>query len=202
MAYNPATYGSSLINQVSVAHGANTAAIVDMTAKTAGILLCQLVTASSAITVATTFSLYRLSGQTASSPITTLSAGPSSGATSISVVSATYIPTKCTILLIPAAGGAGELVTVTNVSGTTLTVNALINAYSSGAYVFVMEQTATGGTIAPSSSTGTWAATTEYSASIYPPSFVQGAGALWAIVASNGDASNSVTITVNLDYCA
>lgn len=201
MAYVPATYGSSLINQVSVAAGKNSAAIVNLTAITAGMLLCQLVTAGSAITVATTFSLYRLSGQGAAAPLTTMT-GATAGATSFTVGSATYIPTNCTLILVPAGGGAGELVTVTGVSGTTITCSALINTYASGAYIFAMEQTATGGTVAPASSAGTWAASTEYSASIYPPSFVSGAGALWAIVAKNGDATNAVTITVNLDYDA
>jgi hypothetical protein len=196
--YNASTYGSSLINQLSVAAGKNAATIVDLTGKTAGMILCKILCGASAPTVATTFSLYRLPSQASgSAPITTLSAGPSSGATSISVVSATGISTKCAILVVSASTGLGELVTVTGVSGTTLTVNALVNSYSSGAYVFVMEQTASGGSIAPGSS---WAASTEYSCSIYTPSFVTGAGALWGLVVVNGDGTNAVTVTANLDY--
>ncbi len=81
--------------------------------------------------------------------------------------------------------------TVTNVSGTTLTVLPTINAYSTNDLVFLIEQTASGGAVAPGSS---WAANTEYSTTIYPPS-----AWLWIIAAKNGDSTNSVTVTVNLD---
>ncbi len=187
--YSAGSYGG-VINALSVAHGANTAALVDLSTKVGGALLCKILTGSSAITAAVTFGLYRVTAATASGN-TTLSAGPSSGATSISVTSATGISKNCVIAVVTASGLVGELVTVSNISGTTLTVSALINSYSTNDLVFLIEQTASGGTVAPGSS---WAASTEYSTTIYPP-----AAWLWIIAAKNGDATNAATVTVNLD---
>ncbi len=187
--YSAGSYGG-VINAVSVAHGANSAALVDLSTKLGGALLCKILTAASAITTATTFSAYRISGATASGN-TTLSAGASGGATSLSVNSATGIGKNTVIAVVTASGLVGELVTVTNVSGSTLTVNATINAYSTNDLVFLIEQTPSGGSVAPGLS---WAANTEYSTTIYPP-----AAFLWILAAKNGDGSNSVTVTVTLD---
>jgi hypothetical protein len=201
MAYVASTYGSSLINGVSVAAGKNVATIVDLTAKTAAMLLCKILVGGTAPTIATTFNLYRLPSQVnGSSPITTITTGVSIGATGITLSSMTGITGKCVLLLINQSTGVGELVTVTSISGApTISCAALTNAYTTGAYVFVMEQTASGGSVQPGSS---WVANTEYSTSIYPPSFVQGAGGLWAIVATNGDSTNAVTVNCNMDYVA
>ena len=202
MSYVASTYGSSLINQVSVAAGKNAAAIVDLTTKTAGFLLCKILCGSSPPTVATTFSLYHLPSQAGiASPITTVTSSVSAAATSFSVGSATGISTKCTLIMVNPATGLGELVTVTGVSGTTLTVNALINNYTSatgGVYanIFVMEQSTT----YPLQPGTSWAASTEYSATMYVPGFALSAGALFAVVALNGDATYAVTVTCNLDY--
>jgi len=188
--YSAGSYGG-VINAVSVAHGANTAALVDLTNKLGGALLCKILTAAPAITSAVTFSCYRVTCATAASSNTTLFAGASSGATTLSVNSAAGISKNCTIAVVTASGSVGELVTVTNVSGTTLTVSATINAYGTNDLVFLIEQTASGGTVAPGSS---WAANSEYSTTIYPP-----AAFLWIIAAKNGDSTNSATVTVNLD---
>jgi len=186
--YSAGTYGG-VINAVSVAHGANSAALVDLSTKLGGALLCKILTASSAITAATTFSLYRVTAATASGN-TTLSGNASAGATSLGLNSATGISKNCIIAVVTASGVVGEIVTVTNVSGTTLTVSATINAYSTNDLVFVIEQMPTA-TVAPGSS---WVANTEYSQSIYPP-----AAFLWIIAAKNTDTTNAVTVTINLD---
>jgi hypothetical protein len=187
--YSAGTYGG-VISAVSVAHGATTAALVDLTTKMDGALLCKILTGTSPITVATTFKLYRITCATAAASNTTLSASASAGATSLSVNSATGISKNCVIAVVTASGLVGEIVTVSTVSGTTLTVTATINAYSTNDLVFLIEQTPTT-TVQPGTS---WSANTEYSVSIYPPLSM-----LWIIAAANGDSSNSVTVTVNLD---
>jgi hypothetical protein len=186
--YSAGSYGC-VINAVSVTHGSNTAALVDLSTKLGGALLCKILTAATAITTATTFSLYRITCATASGN-TTLSGNASAGATSLTVNSATGISKNCIIAVVTAGGLVGEIVTVSNVSGTTLTVTATINAYSTNDLVFLIEQTATA-TCAPG---GSWAANTEYSQSLYPP-----AAFLWIIAAKNADSTQSVTVTVNLD---
>jgi hypothetical protein len=188
--YTPGSLGNG-INAVSLAHGTSIACLIDATLVLGVAANCQILTGASAITAAVTFSMYRAPGQTKAAPQTTLSAGPSSGATSISVTSATGIGKNCLIAIIPAAGGVGEIVTVSNVSGTTLTVGALTNSYSSSDLVFLLEQTPTGGASSPGSS---WAANTEYGSSLYPP-----ASWLWICGVKNTDTSNAATISITYD---
>ena len=91
-----------------------------------------------------------------------------------------------------AAGLTGEIVTISSVSGTTLTLSAgTINAYSTGDLVFLVEQAASGGTIAPGSS---GVANAVYSTSIYPPP-----AWLWIVQAVNADTAQSVTVSATLD---
>jgi hypothetical protein len=187
--YSAGSLGNG-INAVSLAHGASIACVIDGTTILAWAATCKILMGASPITVGVTFSLYRAPGQTAAAPQTTLSAGPSSGATSISVTSATGISKNCIIAIIPAAGGLGEIATVTNVSGTTVTVGALTNSYLTNDYVFLIEQTPTTA-VAPGLG---WAANTEYSQSIYSPSNM-----LYVLGVKNGDASNSATVTVTID---
>jgi hypothetical protein len=66
-----------------------------------------------------------------------------------------------------------------------------ISAYSAGDLVFLIEQTASGGTIGPGAS---WSANTTYSTSIYPP-----ASWVWIVQAVNGDAAQPVSVSVALD---
>jgi hypothetical protein len=187
--YQAGTLGNG-INAVSLASGKSIACVWDCTTVLASAATCKILAGATAITTATTFSIYRCPGQSASAPQTTLSAGPSSGATSISVTSATGISKNCIIGIIPAAGGVGEIATVSTVSGTTVTVAALTNGYSTGDYVFLIDQTATV-TASPGTS---WVANTEYSQSIYSP-----ANMLYLIGVKNADASYSVVVTVTID---
>jgi hypothetical protein len=191
--YSAGTPGN-VINGVSLAAGGskNSAALVDLSTVLGGALHCQMTTGSTAPTAATTFRCFRAYASTAASPSTTLSAGASAGATSLSVNSASGINKGQQIAIITAAGLVGEIVTVSSISGTTLTLSAgMINNYSTNDLVFLIEQTASGGTVAPGSS---WAANTTYSTTIYPPS-----AWLWIVQAINADTAQAVVVSVTLD---
>jgi hypothetical protein len=95
---------------------------------------------------------------------------------------------------VTAAGLVGELATVSAISGTTLTVGALTNSYSTNDLVFLIEQNPTGGTCNPASSTGTWVANTTYSQSLYPPSSF-----LWILGVTNNDGTQTVTVSNTTD---
>ncbi len=187
--YSAGSLGN-VINAITVAKGANSAALVDLSTALGGALLCKILTGSAVITAAVTFGCYRVTGATATGK-TTLSAGALAGAASLTVGSASGIGKNTVIAVVKAAGLFGELVTVSNVSGTTLTVSPIINSYSSNDLVFLIEQTPSGGLVAPGAS---WVANTEYSTTIYPP-----AAWLWIIAAKNTDATNSAIVTVTLD---
>ena len=121
---------------------------------------------------------------------TTLSSGASAAATSISVGSTTNIQKGTSLAIVSASTKAGEVVVVSAISGTTLTISALENAYSSGALVFIIEDTASGGVVTPGTS---WTTNASYSTTLYPPIGV------WALQALNGDATYAVTVTVLTD---
>jgi hypothetical protein len=191
--YSAGTPGN-VINGVALAAGGtkNTAALVDLSTVLGGALHCQMTIGSTAPTAATTFRCFRAYAATAASPGTTLSAAASSGATTLSVNSASGINRGQQIAILTAAGLVGEVVTVSSISGATLTLAAgTINGYSTNDLVFLIEQTASGGTVAPGSS---WAANTTYSTTIYPPS-----AWLWIVQAVNADPAQAVTVSVTLD---
>ncbi len=104
--YSAGSYGG-VIGGVSVAHGANVAALVDLSTKLGGALLCKILTGSPPITAAVTFSCYRVTCATASGN-TTLSSGAPAGATSLSVASAIGISKNCIIAVITASGLVGR----------------------------------------------------------------------------------------------
>jgi hypothetical protein len=188
--YTPGTVGN-VLNAVPIAAGKNAAALVDLSTVLGGALDCSMATGAPPPTAATTFAAYRVHAAGAAGN-TNLSAGVTAGATAIGVNSAAGIGKGQKIAIVTAAGLVGEAVTVASVSGTALTLSAgTTGAYSAGDLVFLIEQTASGGTVAPGSS---WAANTTYGTSIYPPS-----AWVWIVQASNGDATNSVTVTVTLD---
>lgn len=192
--YSAGTPGN-VINGVSLASGGtkNAAALVDLSTVLGGALNCQFTTGATGPTAATTFRAYRAIAATAAGN-TTLSAGAAAGATSLSVGSATGINKGQQIAVVTAAGLVGEVVTVSSISGTTLTLAAAtINPYSTGDLVFLIEQTASGGTVAPATGSS-WAANTTYGTSIYPPS-----AWLWVIQAVNADTAQAVTVSVTLD---
>ncbi len=183
----------NVISSLPLAAGGskNAAALVDLSTVLGGALHCKMTTGGTPPTAATTFSCYRVYGAT-SAGNTTLSAGAAVGSTSLSVGSSAGISAGQKVALLTAAGLIGEVITVSSVAGTTLTLVAgTIDAYSAGDLVFLIEQTASGGTITPGSS---WAANASYSTSIYPP-----AAWVWVVQAVNADTAQPVTVSVTVD---
>jgi hypothetical protein len=188
--------GTNLLNGVSLAAGKNAAALIDLSTVIQGLVWVLMETGATAPTVGTTFSLRRVVGAKATGNTTiTNSGGIASGATSITIGSATNIVKNRLIALISASTGVGEIVTATAVSGTTITISATENAYNLNDLVFLVEDIASGGTIVPSSS-GTWAANTPYDTTLYPPIGV------WILHAANGDGTQAVTVTSLADEVA
>ena len=112
-----------------------------------------------------------------------------SGQTSIGVNSASNIQKGTTLAILSASTKIGEIVAISSISGTTLTASTnLINSYSTSDLVFLVEDTASGGTIIPSNS-GAWSASSSYSATLYPPIGV------FVLHALNGDGTQTVNIT-------
>jgi hypothetical protein len=111
-AYSAETPGNVFNIVPLVAGGKNLAVRVDLSTVLGGALHCQMPTA------ATMVRCFRVSGATAMAPNPTLSGPVVAGATSVSATSAAGI--KGQQIAIVAAGLTGELVTVSSVSGTTL----------------------------------------------------------------------------------
>lgn len=188
--YSPGTLGN-VLNGASLAAGKNAAALVDLIGNIGAGLDCQFTTGATAITAPVTFACYRAKATTAAGN-TTISGTVTAGSTSASVASAAGIGKGQLVALIAASTGVGEIVTVSSVAGTTLTLAAgTTNAYAASDKVFLVEQAPSGGSAAPGTS---WAANTTYGTSIYPPSdFV------WVLQAKNTDSGQAVTISATLD---
>lgn len=163
---SPASPGNLIASGTSIAAGNSVGAFVDASAWFQAIITPKfLAPATLGTTPLATCSAYDAYAET------TLSAAASSGATSISVASAAGITVGQQIAL------PSEIVTVSAVSGTTLTVSALVGTYSSGASVYLIEQT-------PSASAqvgSAYAVNTVYSKSIYLDT------ARYFIALTNGD---------------
>src|SRR5579885_1110256 len=151
--YSAGTYGN-VINSVTAAAGKTIAAFLDLSTAIEGQVNCEVVTGGTAPTAGTAFSAYRAYAAGGSPPIT-LSAAALAGATSISVSSATGLHVGQNIALQQAGGSKlGEIVSISAVSGTTVTISATINSYGTGDAVYLMSQTAVTGAT-PSSPAGT-----------------------------------------------
>lgn len=181
----------NLINGVSAAHGTTVAAFLDLSAAFEGQVVCELTTGATPPTSPTTFSAYKVYGNATPA---TLSAAATAGATTITVSSAAGIHANQKVVLQQASGSKlGEVVMVSGVSGTTLTLAAgTLNAYAIGDGVYLTAQAATA-TLQPGSSTGSWAAGTDYSGVMF-----LGTGQ-WAVAANNTDGSQTVTVTAGVD---
>ena len=189
--YSAGTVGN-VINGVSVAHGATIAAFLDLSTAIEGQVNCEIATGASAPTAGTAFSAYRAYAAGSSPPIT-LSAGVTAGATSISVSSVTGLHQGQNIALQQVGGSKlGEVVSISAISGTTVTISATINAYSASDAVYLMGQTPVTG-VTPSSPAGTWAANKDYSAPMY-----LGTGQ-YILAANNADSAQSVTVSATVD---
>lgn len=180
--------GSALFAATSLAAAKNAAVLIDLSTVIQGLVWVQVETGATAPTVGTTFALRRAIGSTATGK-TTLSGSAASGQTSIGVNSASNIQKGTTLAILSASTKIGEIVAISSISGTTLTASTnLINSYSTSDLVFLVEDTASGGTIIPSNS-GAWSASSSYSATLYPPIGV------FVLHALNGDGTQTVNIT-------
>lgn len=97
---------------------------------------------------------------------TTLSAAVAQGATSLTVASAAGIVVGQSIALVNTAPSPGEIVTVTAISGTTLTVAATQFAYASAATVLLIEQTPSTSVQLASPTGAAYAVSTPYSKNV------------------------------------
>ena len=111
---------------------------------------------------------------------TSLSAAAAAGATSLSVASATGLAVGMKICV------ANEIRTISAISGTTVTIDALQNAQSSGAAVYLMTQTAR-----PTLLLGASAANTTYSDALFLPT------GTYVVAVTNTDAANAITAEVS-----
>lgn len=190
--YSAGTPGN-LLSGVSLATTKNAAAFLDLSTCIEGQVTCELITATQP-TAATTFSAFKAYAAGASAPIT-LTATAAAGATSLSVSGATGLYQGQTIALVTTATKVGELVTITSISGTTLTVPAIAAAagtYAIGASVYLMAQTASFVASPAIPSTGLWAANSDYSAELFL------GPAQWIVSASN-TATQTVTVNATVD---
>jgi hypothetical protein len=184
----------NLINGVSVAKGSTIAAFLDLSNIFEGQVTCEMTTGGTAPTAGTTFSVYKVYGNSSANTISSASAA---GATSITVSGSAGLHVGQKVALQQASGSKlGELVTISGaITGSgpyTMPVTALVNSYSSGDAVYLVGQTATA-VVTPSSPSGTWAASTDYSGAMF-----LGTGQ-WAIAGNNGDGTQTVTVTVSVD---
>jgi len=192
--YTAGTAGN-VIASVSVASGGSrtAAGVCDLTGAFAGAVECKLVTGGTAPSKPTTFGAYRAATQTAAAPAGTLGSAATSGASSITLASATISTPGQSIAIV--GGGAGELATVQSASGPALTLAAaLANGYPSGAAVYRVESVPSGGSVQPGNGAGSWSNNSAYATSLYPP-----AGNLWIVAATNADTAQAVTVQASLD---
>jgi hypothetical protein len=182
----------NLINGLSVPHGQTVAAFLDLSTSIEGRLTCEIATGATAPGSGTVFVAYPVYGN--ATPVT-LSAGVSAGATSLSVSSVTGMHPGQRIALQQASGSKlGEIVTVSAVGGTTLTLAAgTSNSYLTGDGIYLMNQTPLPATALPEAAGGGWAANSDYSQPMY-----LGTGQ-YIVIASNTDGAQSVTVSVSVD---
>lgn len=189
--YSAGTIGNVLASGTSLAHGANIAVLIDLSTKVGGAIGISMSTGGTPPTAATTFALHRVQGATAAGN-TTLSAAVTGPASTIDVVSGTGIIAGQSLALISATTGIGEVVTTSSISGTTVTLTGNTeNSYASGDKVFLIEQTASGGSSAPGSG---WVLNNTYGTTLYPP-----AAWVWILHAINTDTAEAVSVCATLD---
>lgn len=180
------------LSAVSIAAGKNAAALVDLSTVIQGEVWCQMLSGATPPTAGTTFSLRRVIGAKATGNAL-LSGTNSSGQTTVNVQTA--IPSNLTkghlIALISASTGVGEVCTVTNITSLALTVSAVLeNSYANNDLLFLIEQTASGGSVTPGSS---WSANSSYDTTLYPPI------GIFILHALNTDGSVAVTVSSVVD---
>jgi hypothetical protein len=185
--YTPGALGNTIASGTSLGASKVLGTLVDLTAAWEGQLHCKMQTGGTVAAVAgVKWEVFHVYGST------TLSSGAAAGATSLAVASAAGLQVGQVIGLKQAGANVGETVTISAISGTTLTVSATTNAYAANDLVYLVEQAATT-TVQPGSAAGTYAANTVYSKELYLPQ-----GKYFAR-ATNLDATNAVTIEATLD---
>lgn len=192
--YAPGGPGN-LINGVPVAAARTIAAFLDLSACFEGQVTCEVVTRATPPSTGTVFSAYKVYGNATPNTIQ----GPvSAGATSISLNSKAGINPNQKIALQQAGGSKlGEVVTVGTaaITGTgpyTVPVSNTINSYSVNDPAYLVAQQASAAA-APASPSGSWAATTDYSAPLTLPA------GQWVVAANNTDGTYSVTVSASVD---
>jgi hypothetical protein len=185
--FSPGSVGN-LIASITLAPSKTVAAFLDLSTCVEGRVTCELVVGSTAPTAPTTFGAYPVYA-----PPTTLTGSVSTGATSLAVATAAGIHPGQKICLQQASGSLlGEIVSVSAISGTTLTVSATINSYSTSDDVYLITQTPTFA-VTPGPTQGNFSATTDYSTTM-----ALGPGQ-WVVSPSNGDATATVTAIVSVN---
>jgi hypothetical protein len=191
--YSAGTPGN-LISGVSVAAGGTktVAAFLDISTCIEGQVTCEMTTGATAPTAGTAFSAYKAYAAGASAPIT-LTASAGAGSTSLSVSGTTDLHVGQQVALVSASTKVGEMVTISAITGTTLTVGATTYGYNPGDLLYLTAQTASFIVTPANPSTGTWSASKDYSGAIFlGPS-------QWIISANNADTAQPVTVTVTCD---
>lgn len=184
--FSAATYGNVMAS-VSLPAAKTAAAFLDLSTVIEGRITCETATGGSAPTALTSFGAYEVNFTT------TLASGASIGATSLSVTSATGLHVGQKIALQQVGGSQlGETITISAISGTTLTVGAITNSYSTSDNVYLITETASF-IASPANSSGAYGTNGHYSATIFL------GPAQWMIVASNGDGTVTVTVVVSVN---
>ncbi len=165
----------NLLAAQSLAANANVAVLCDFTTKIEGQVTARVTTGGTSTALSYTKNEgYDIYGST------TLNGGVSAAGTSIVVTSATGFAKGQKIVI------ENEVRTVSNVSGTTLTIDALQNNHSNGVAIYLIEQTPTFAGIATMGGT----ASTTYIKTTYMST------GRYAFVLTNTDASNAVTCEI------
>jgi hypothetical protein len=191
--YSAGTPGN-VISGVSVAAGGTktVAAFLDISTCIEGQVTYEMTTGATAPTAGTVFSAYKAYAAGASAPIA-LTAAAGTGSTSLSVSGTPDLHVGQQVALVSASTKVGELVTISAIAGTTLTVGATTYGYNPGDLLYLIAQTASFIVTPANPSAGTWSANKDYSGVIFlGPS-------QWIISANNTDTAQTVTVNVTAD---
>lgn len=161
-------------------------------------LTVELITGSIAPTAGTTFNAFKAYADGSSAPITFTSSA-AVGAVSLSISSKSGLSPGQSLCLQQASGATkvGEVVTVSAISGssapyTLTTASGIANNYSTGDNLYFMANVPTFSTM-PSSTAGTWAASSDYATYLPLPT------GQWVIQARNTDSTTTVIVNATSD---
>jgi len=185
--YNPGTLGGVFASGTSLGASKQLGTLIDLTAAWEGQLHCKMQTgASVSATAGVAWGVYHAYAST------TITGTVNAGATTIPVASTTGLQVGQAIGLKQAGASVGEIVTISAISGSNLTVGATINSYANNDLVYQIEQTESY-RVQPGGTNGSYSANSVYSKELYLPQ------SKYYIKATNQDATNAVTIEATLD---